>query len=167
MGENTLRENVEQIKQIDVHQMIIKDIVEPGIRGAVSDLFANVLDTIAECGKDIVCTLLGTGEVISISGRKTDYRSRSNRRRNSNIKTRRSVDRIPIQSKADCLDVLDDLRYIMKRRGEVTIADYYGCFKDHPSDFTDERYGWKSLDKVTIQRARDGYILGLPPVEEL
>lgn len=167
MSESTLRENVEQIKNIDVHQMIVKDIIEPGIRGAVSDLFANVLDTIAECGKDIVCTLLGTDEVISSSSRgKKDYRS-SYKRRSTNVKTRRSVDRIPILTKADCIDVLDDLRYIMKRRGEVTLADYYNCFKDHPSDFTDERYGWKSLDHVTITRARDGYILGLPPVEEL
>ncbi len=167
MSENTLRENVEQIKNIDVHQMIVKDIVEPGIRGAISDLFANVLDTIAECGKDIVCTLLGTDEIVGSSGGKRDYRKYHSSSRKSNIKTRRSVDRITIATKAECLDVLDDLRYIMKRRGEVTLADYYNCFKDHPSDFTDERYGWKSLDRVTIARSGGKYILNLPPVEEL
>lgn len=161
--EPTLRESVEKVRSIDVHQMIVEDIVKPGVKSAVSDLLANVIDTCCECGKDIISTLLGFD--VEPSSTYTDYRSRSKKHRT--VKRRTDVDSITIPTKAECYEILDELKFLIKRRGEATVADYYNCFPGHPSDFTDERYGWKHISDVRIRKKSNGYVLMLPPAEEL
>ena len=45
--------------------------------------------------------------------------------------------------------------------GEVTVGDFYDLC-DLTSEFTDQKYGWKNLNRAVVLRVRNGFIIELP-----
>jgi hypothetical protein len=65
----------------------------------------------------------------------------------------------------DAKEVLGLLQGDIMRSGRALLADYYDYINRPSADYTDNAYGWRNLDNVSIIPSGGKYILGLPPVE--
>lgn len=74
---------------------------------------------------------------------------------------------IVLQSRNEAESVIDQLIERIYAYGMATVADLYEMV-GQPTEFTDNNYGWDNLDEfervVNTKRARDGWVLILPPV---
>lgn len=75
-------------------------------------------------------------------------------------------DDIVLVSKEDAESVLERLQDVCDAYGGVTVADRNQLLGIR-SDYTDERYGWRSMRNARIRPHRDGYMLDFPPAELL
>jgi len=49
----------------------------------------------------------------------------------------------------------------------VTVADYYDCLGLEVAAHTDNKWGWNYLGNVQIRQVRDGYVIDMPPAQEI
>lgn len=71
-----------------------------------------------------------------------------------------------LEDRAEAEEVLTDMYGLLDRFQMVTVADVYGLVGED-SDFIDSKWGWTNLDGAKASRVRGGYMLILPPTEEL
>ena len=76
-------------------------------------------------------------------------------------KTAYSYENILLPTRADAMEVLEQMDELIERYGIVSVADLYGLV-DLPCDYTADKYGWKDLQTAEPIRVDDGYILRLP-----
>jgi hypothetical protein len=55
---------------------------------------------------------------------------------------------------------------LLNQYDAVTVADFYDCIGES-KEFTDESYGWVSLEGTRVSSTRGGFFLDLPPTELL
>jgi hypothetical protein len=81
-------------------------------------------------------------------------------------RTKRDWEDVVVDSRAEAEAVLDKMHEALHRYHQVTVLDLYDMCEMN-SDFTDETWGWKNLDRARIGRLRGGqYVIELPvPVE--
>jgi len=69
-------------------------------------------------------------------------------------------------TRADAESVIDGLSYYLSQSGMATLQDLYDLVgKTCP--YTYEKYGWRDISTVHIERVRNGYALKLPPAKPL
>jgi len=68
---------------------------------------------------------------------------------------------IILTTRPEANEVLDQMYILIDKYGQVTVTDLYELV-GISSNFTDEKYGWTSLQGSDIERVRDGYLLDLP-----
>lgn len=71
------------------------------------------------------------------------------------------LDEITFDTRTEAEEVLMFLDEAIEKYGKVTIAD----FKDRcgvTSNFTDNNYGWTSLEEAKVMRLRSGYFINFP-----
>lgn len=74
---------------------------------------------------------------------------------------------IILPTKPDAELVLETMYEIIGRHDEVTVADLLQMVGETP-EFTDEKWGWTSLEGArAVRSSGGGYILALPPTEPL
>lgn len=74
---------------------------------------------------------------------------------------------IVLQSRADAELVRERMYDILDQYGSVNVADLYAAL-DIRANHTDHKWGWTSLDGMTISGGLGrGYILNMPPAQEL
>jgi hypothetical protein len=71
-----------------------------------------------------------------------------------------------ILERMDAENVMDQLLQSIESYGQVTVGSLLNLIKE-PSVYTDHRWGWSDLSSATIKRVAGGYLLDLPPVEDL
>jgi hypothetical protein len=87
------------------------------------------------------------------SDRDDDYRSRS--------VGRMSYKDIVYETKADALNVLQEMQDIINEYGEVTVAALFEI-SEISDNYTDTKYGWTNIDYAEPVRVDGGYGLRLP-----
>jgi len=71
-------------------------------------------------------------------------------------------DEIEFQTRKDATVILDLMYDHLQNYGTVSVAEFYG-WCDVKGNFTDQNYGWKSLEGAGPTRTRNGtYVLNLP-----
>lgn len=74
-----------------------------------------------------------------------------------------SLDEIIFDTRINAEALLDQLKEIIDKFGFCTISDFYDLVGLPPKHtYTINDFGWKTLDKVTVARVRNGYTLNLP-----
>ena len=69
---------------------------------------------------------------------------------------------IIIESRSEAEEVLDTLMAVIQKSGRTTVSDLYDLVGTR-SVYTDQKYGWISLQGSTVQPAHEGgYLLVLP-----
>lgn len=71
-----------------------------------------------------------------------------------------------LESRVEGEEILDNMYALLERYNQVTRYDLYGML-GKTAHYTDQKWGWTSLQGSTIRRERDGYILDLPRAEPL
>ena len=92
---------------------------------------------------------------------KEDRREISRRSR-----SRHDFDEIVLATRVEAETVLNRLDDLIRRYEEATVADLYDLVEIR-GDYTDDKWGWKSIQGARPVRIRDGYLLDLPKPEPL
>lgn len=71
-----------------------------------------------------------------------------------------------LSSREDAQTVLDRMKEILARYDNVTLEDLLDL-TGLPTTHKDHSLGWKSLETIEIKQVEKGFVLDLPPVEEL
>lgn len=77
-----------------------------------------------------------------------------------------NFDEITMNTRSDAEQVLDNLIDITREYGQASVGDFCDLVGVDNS-FTDYKYGWTDLTRVTISRTRDGYIINFPTPNKL
>lgn len=75
------------------------------------------------------------------------------------------ADEIIVSTRKEGEAVLDELEDILRKYGQVSVADFYELVGIRP-EYTDNKRGWKELRHTGLHKSRYGYTFSLPdPIE--
>jgi hypothetical protein len=77
-----------------------------------------------------------------------------------------NFDEIVLETRAEAEEVLDKMYNLLETYEQVTVAEFYELVGT-TSHFTDNKWGWDSLQGSGVQRVRGGYLLNLPKPDAL
>lgn len=146
----------------NIGDYIFEEVIRPGIKNMLSD------------GGKKAWDLLIYGENAPIHNNSTGtskYKSaweQQNGVRNiaSTNKRGYSFDSLVVQSRSEGERVLFKLGQILSEVGSVTVADMYDLVGE-VHNYTDNKWGWTSLNGASVQLCRDGYIVKMPEPQPL
>lgn len=147
----------------NVTTYIIRDVLVPAAKKAISDIVTNGIDMI----------LYGeSGHKSSSSSSKVSYRSYYEDKRNGRRETsssRRSdysYDDVIFDRRGEAEDVLERLEEIVNSYDMASVADLYDLV-GITGKYTDNKYGWYDLHEARVVNTRDGYRIKLPKARPL
>ena len=71
------------------------------------------------------------------------------------------ADEIIVSTRKEGEAVLDELEDILRKYGQVSVADFYELVGIQP-EYTDNKRGWKELRYTGLHKSRYGYTFSLP-----
>lgn len=80
--------------------------------------------------------------------------------------SRQEIGELILGSREDAEIVLERMRDIIDKFEVASVSDL-NSLAGMPSNYTDNSWGWSNLSRVEIHQIRDGYLLRLPPVEQI
>lgn len=138
-----------------VKNYVIMDVLIPAIKKAISDIVTNGIDII----------LYGeAGHTKKKAGTYTAYNSfsKSDSRPRARVSEAWDLDDVIFDDRGDAEIVVDQMYELMDRYGYVLVADLYDLAGITPP-YTANKYGWMSLKRIEVIRARGGgYSINLP-----
>lgn len=152
----------------NVKSYILMDVIVPAIKDVLANVVKDSIDMI----------LFGGTHRRGNNSRKTNaeyisYNRFSDRRNDrhydgrSTLTSRYNFDDITIDSKAEADEVLERMDELIDTYGMVSVADLFDLV-GISSEYTDHKYGWKSLRNARVVRLRGNeYMLDLPRVTSL
>ena len=145
----------------NVKSYIFLDVLVPAIKKAVSDIVKDGVDMMLYGDKRSG----GRGSSSYVS-----YRSYSdNTSRNSNRRSVRAsydFDDVIFDTRGEADAVLSSMDELMDRYGVVSVADMYDLC-GMTCNYTDNKYGWKSLARADISRVGGDSMITLPTAEPI
>lgn len=147
---------------------VIWDVLIPAAKDTLSDMVDGVKDMVlygestrgrSGAKRDKNKTYVSYSSYYNREKERTGRPTETGRRR-------RSFDDIVYQSRSDAMDVLQNMVERCEEYNEASVADLYQL-SDLPSNYTDERWGWRSLSKAEVGKIREGWVLILPKPEQL
>ena len=78
----------------------------------------------------------------------------------------RSFSDIILVNRSDAETVVELLYDILEKYEVVSLADLYDSL-EQPTSPIDNKWGWTALRNVEIRQVREGYLIELPPLEEI
>lgn len=141
----------------DDGRTVARDIVQDVLVPAVKDIISNSVDA---------ALYRGAKPQKRGGTSRTNYVSFSDDRRRPSpsieSRARHDFDEITISTRPEAEEVLDTLRELIDTYGNASVADFYELV-GVSSVFTDNKYGWKSLNTARVVRSRDGgFVIELP-----
>jgi hypothetical protein len=77
-----------------------------------------------------------------------------------------SIDDIILATRVEAEEVIGSMDLLIQRFGRVTVADLFDLV-GVSGEFTDEKFGWTSMQGARPHRVGQGYLLDLPPLQQL
>lgn len=145
-------------------RMFVNDRLLPDLKDGIYSLFDGFLETMFY-GRVKPSRKSGSGgssytSYSSYSKNDKPYRSTANRVANN-------FDDIIFESRADADAVLEELCNMIEQYKEVSIGDFYDAANVSRNGFTDNNFGWTSLQGAYVSRGRGGWVINMPKVKEL
>lgn len=172
-GEAKVRKKNEILKFADVFfaediqnikSYIIKDVLVPSFKKALSDIIKNGSDMILY-GES------GSRERKASPASRVSYRSYYSNprddepRRNtysSRARDRYQYDDIQVETRSEAEEILSGMDDLIATYGMVSILEMYDLAGITSSRYTDNKYGWTDISRAEISRVRDGYVIRMP-----
>lgn len=148
----------------DVKSQMIFDVLIPGVKKIIYDLFTEGIDMILYGGRGSGDRRRNPVDRLSFVQYDKYYEkgSRSARSESSRPKAVYDYGDLTVPSKGDAEAILDQLDAQIKRYDIASVADLYEFAGITPRP-TDYKYGWTDISSATSVRLRTGeYILKLP-----
>lgn len=155
-----------------VGQYLLMDVVVPTTKNLISDLVTQGINRL----------LFGTsrpanGGVSGIAGRvnySNMFNGGANRQQQTpsgpqmsqQARANHQFGEIILTSRSDGEMVIDELRNLIEAYGSAKVVDLYSLV-GITGQWTDQKYGWKNLQRASVQQIREGFLLDLPRPEVL
>jgi len=145
----------------NVGSYILYDVLIPAAKNTLSEMVSSGIEMLLFGESRSTNTRRDKGK--SYVSYNSIYRDRDRDRDRSDYRIRAThrFDDIVIGSRAEAEDVLSSLVDLIDNYDAATVSDFYDLV-GMTSDFTDNKYGWRNLNRATVNRVRDGYILAMP-----
>lgn len=161
-----LEDNLENAKE-----RAVNDIIIPGFKALIFDGITDLLDAMLYGNDDR--GYRGSSQRRSNGSRRKEqvsyngyYEKGGRRPQNRSGNYSMEPDEVILDTRNDARNVLNEINDAIRKYGQASIADFYDACKV-TSDWTDNRYGWYDIRGASIKPVRDGYIIIMPPTEEL
>ena len=173
LGKSIIEDSIESVKE-----QAFNDIIVPGIKTLIFDTCVDMLDAMLFRNSEMPSrgyrsySKARRPDRTSYSSywRERDYRE-SHRGYGDDREYSRFSDVDPddliFNTRMEARRVLKEVEDYIQVYGEAPIAALYDAAGMTSSDFTDNDYGWRSLRGAQIRHTREGYLLVLPPTQEL
>ena len=148
-----------------VNDYVKNDVIRPGMMNLLFDIATSAL-SMALFGE--VRTSRSSGGTSRTSRRSYD-RMYDDRRESSRARARRpsyDIEDIIFETQQDAKDARAELYDLVDRYGRARVTDLNRA-AGLTGTWTDDYYGWTRLDRVDIIPVPEGYILDLPPAEDI
>lgn len=147
-------EDAQSVGNFVLHDIIIpaaKNVANDAITGAVEMMLYGDTKRSRGKGRDDRDTVVSY----------TSYYGRTGRERSRDIRPKFDFGNIQVDSRIEAVNILDGLQEQIDQYEEATVGDLYELIGEEP-DYTDEKYGWKTLKRAEILTVRNGFIVSLP-----
>lgn len=151
-----------------VKGQVFTSVIIPGIQRLITDMVKTSIDVLIYGGrsKDNRDSRAGYVSYSSYSNRnaRSEYNKIPEAVYNKNSAF--SFNEVVLFDRGDAEEVLMSLRDQIDRYGMVSVADFYDMV-GQSAPYTANKYGWRNLDNVVIDRVRDGYSINFPKATPL
>lgn len=151
-----------------VKGQVFTSVIIPGIQRLITDMVKTSIDVLIYGGrsKDDRDSRAGYVSYSSYSSRnaRSEYNKIPEAVYNKNSAF--SFNEVVLFDRGDAEEVLMSLRDQIDRYGMVSVADFYDMV-GQSAPYTANKYGWRNLDNVVIDRVRDGYSINFPKATPL
>lgn len=155
LAETFVAEDVQEVKTY-----IFSDVIVPAVKDTLSEMVKQAIDMILYGNSKPGRRDKPYGRVSYSSYYDRD--ERKERARGSRNQPTREFYDIVLDSRAEAEEVLESLRDIVDQYGQASLADYHDLC-DVSGSYTDNKYGWTDLTRVTVSLVRgQGYVVNLP-----
>ena len=154
----------EDAKSVKGH--IFLNVVVPGLQRLMTDIVKNGIDWMIYGTKGGSRT---TGGARNISYTSYYDRNRAKPRTASPTRTKPSLyslNEVIFPDRGEAEQTLLRLEENVDRYGMVSAADFYDLINQKHS-YTDNKYGWKSLETAEVVRNHDGYSIKFPTIKPI
>ena len=160
-----LKESIFAAGPKEVKESIIKDVALPSLRDFFADVLYTVVD-VAIYGRGGGRTTRGRRGRVSKGSGVIDYNKESTRRADRDRDSGRrssgySFENLFFPSREEADAVFDALAEELEDKGEVSVYYFYEL-AGVTAVYTDQAWGWTSLEGTGYIRNEDGYALALP-----
>ena len=147
----------------DIANHLVVDVAIPAAKNAITDMVTQGIQQLLYGAVDVNRGRSGTYTSYGSSSRTTYTRGAPNNvrylePRNAVRQNTLRVDDLIFDSKADATEVIEYLAETIERYGQVSVASLYSSVGIQPK-YTDERWGWTTLDAFELRSSRDGWII--------
>lgn len=151
-----------------VKGQVFTSVIIPGIQRLITDMVKTGIDVLIYGGrsKDNRDSRAGYVSYSSYSSRnaRSEYDKIPEAVYNKNSAF--SFNEVVLFNRGETEEVLMSLRDQIDRYGMVSVADFYDMV-GQSAPYTANKYGWRNLDNVGIDRVRDGYSINFPKATPL
>lgn len=149
-----------------VKGQVFTGVIIPGIQRLITDMVKTGIDVLIYGGRSRDSGRSKSSQ-ISYSSYFNDRNRDYNKIPNSVYqKNAFSFNEVVLFDRGEAEEVLDNLMQQIERYGLVSVADFYDMI-GQSAPYTANRYGWRDLRDVGIDRVRDGYSINFPKVQPL
>lgn len=146
-----------------VSSYILHDVVIPAAKNTLSEMVSGGIEMLLFGETRGSRTLRDKGKsYVSYSSKYKEQRREPERKdaayRN---RARHNFDDIVLDTRGEAEEVLSHLVDLTEDFGGARVADLYDLV-GLESQFTDDKYGWMTLNTATVSRVRKGYLINLP-----
>ena len=137
-----------------IRTYIIEEVIVPNIKETFMDIVSNVLDMVLRTDRH-------RGDSYNKMYKGPSASSPSINSDNRQAVQKKSVNNLVFENRWAAEEVLNEMGKVLNTYPVISVADLYELL-GQASDYTDNKYGWKTLNGAYIQRGRGGYKLCLP-----
>lgn len=147
----------------DIANHLVIDVAIPAAKNAITDMVTQGIQQLLYGAVDANRGRSGTYTSYGSASRATYTRSAPNNVRHSEPRGRirqsnTQVDDLVFETKADAMDVIEYLAETLNRHGQISVADLYSSV-GIKVQYTDEHWGWTTLDAFEVRLSREGWTL--------
>ena len=147
----------------DIANHLVIDVAIPAAKNAITDMVTQGIQQLLYGAVDVNRGRSGTYTSYGSASRVTYTRGASNnvqylKPRGASNPSGSQVDNLIFETKPDAMEVIEYLAEAINRHGQVSVADLYSSV-GIKTQYTDERWGWTTLDAFEVRFSREGWII--------
>lgn len=147
----------------DIANHLVIDVAIPAAKNAITDMVTQGIQQLLYGAADVKRGPNGTYTSYGSASRGTYTRGTPNnvqysKSRGVSHQSSSQVDNLIFETKPDAMEVIEYLAETIDRHGQVSVADLYSSV-GIKTQYTDERWGWTTLDAFEVRLSREGWII--------